>query len=164
MEYARIAARRFATEHREYYVTPDDVLKALPMVAAEYDQPFGNSSAVPAYYCARLAHGNGIARLLAGDGGDELFGGNARYARQYQFSLYEKVPSLLRTGFLEPVAAHRIGGPRAPAAQGAKLCRPGAPADAGAVRDVQPAGAIRSPPTSSIRRFSRGSTPGGRSR
>ena len=103
MEYARIAARRFATMHREYYVTPDDVLKALPMLAVEYDQPFGNSSAVPAYYCARLAHDAGIARLLAGDGGDELFGGNARYARQYQFALYAKVPSLLRKGVLEPL-------------------------------------------------------------
>jgi len=103
MEYARIAARRFATMHREYYVTPDDVLKALPMVAAEFDQPFGNSSAVPAYYCARLAHDAGIPRLLAGDGGDELFGGNTRYARQYQFALYAKVPSLLRKGVLEPL-------------------------------------------------------------
>jgi asparagine synthase (glutamine-hydrolysing) len=103
MEYAHIAARRFATEHREYYVTPDDVLQALPMVAAEYDQPFGNSSAVPAYYCARLAHDHGIVRMLAGDGGDELFGGNSRYARQYQFALYDKVPAVFRNFLLEPV-------------------------------------------------------------
>jgi len=108
MAYARIAARRFATDHREYYVTPEDVLRALPMIAAEYDQPFGNSSAVPAFYCARLAHDNGIARLLAGDGGDELFGGNARYARQYQFALYEKLPSVVRRGLLEPVLHMRL--------------------------------------------------------
>jgi asparagine synthase (glutamine-hydrolysing) len=108
MEYARIAARHFATAHREYYVTPENVLTALPMLASEYDQPFGNSSAVPAYYCARLAHDDGITRLLAGDGGDELFAGNSRYARQFQFALYDKVPSILRTGLLEPVLRTRL--------------------------------------------------------
>ncbi len=110
MEYARTAARHFATKHREYYVTPEDVLTALPLLASEYDQPFGNSSAVPAYYCARLAREAGIARMLAGDGGDELFAGNSRYARQYQFSLYDKVPSVLRTGLLEPVLGTRLAG------------------------------------------------------
>ena len=52
MEYARIAARHFKADHHEYYVTPDDVVTALPLIAAAYDQPFGNASAVPAYYCA----------------------------------------------------------------------------------------------------------------
>jgi asparagine synthase (glutamine-hydrolysing) len=47
MEYARITARHFATEHHEYYVTPDDVVRVIPILAAAYDQPFGNASAVP---------------------------------------------------------------------------------------------------------------------
>ena len=55
MEYARIAARHFKADHHEYYVTPDDVVAAVPLIAAAYDQPFGNASAVPAYYCARRA-------------------------------------------------------------------------------------------------------------
>ena len=53
MEYARIAARRFGTEHHEYYVTPDDLVRSIGDVAGHYDQPFGNSSALPAYYCAK---------------------------------------------------------------------------------------------------------------
>jgi asparagine synthase (glutamine-hydrolysing) len=73
-EYARIAARHFGTEHHEYYVTPNDVVESLPKIAASFDQPFGNASAVPTYHCARFAQESGIARLLAGDGGDELFG------------------------------------------------------------------------------------------
>ena len=103
--YARIAARRFGTRHREYYVTPDDVVSAIPRIAAVHDQPFGNSSAVPTYYCAKLARDDGIETLLGGDGGDELFGGNARYATQYLYSLYGDLPRPLRQGVLEPMLA-----------------------------------------------------------
>lgn len=88
MAYARIAARHFGTQHHEHYVTPGELVAAVPAVAAYYDQPFGNSSAVPAFICARLAHEHGIEKLLAGDGGDELFGGNARYARQKIFEAW----------------------------------------------------------------------------
>jgi asparagine synthase (glutamine-hydrolysing) len=100
--YARIAARAFGTNHHEYYVTPEDVVDAIPRIAAVFDQPFGNASAVPAYYCSRMAKADGITRMLGGDGGDELFGGNERYAKQHVFALYDKVPGLLRKGLLEP--------------------------------------------------------------
>ncbi|UCV17307.1 asparagine synthetase B family protein [Ferribacterium limneticum] len=103
MEYARIAVRHFGSHHHEYYVTPDDLVNGIPLVAASYDQPFGNSSAVPAYYCARLAKQDGIDKLLAGDGGDELFGGNTRYAKQRIFGIYDSLPSLLRKGVMEPI-------------------------------------------------------------
>lgn len=102
MAYARIAARHFRTEHHEYYVTPGDVVASMPEVAAHFDQPFGNSSALPAYYCARVAREDGVTKLLAGDGGDELFGGNARYAKQRVFGWYESVPSPLRRKLIEP--------------------------------------------------------------
>lgn len=102
MEFARIAARRFGADHHEYYVTPDDLVKSIGHVAASYDQPFGNSSALPAYYCALQARKDGVTRILAGDGGDELFGGNTRYAMQDVFGWYQKVPAALRRGLLEP--------------------------------------------------------------
>ncbi len=103
MEYARIAARHFSTQHHEYYVTPDDVVSAIPQIAAIFDQPFGNASAIPAFYCARLAKADGLSRILGGDGGDELFGGNTRYAKQYLFSLYERLPHALRSHFMNPL-------------------------------------------------------------
>lgn len=105
MEYARIAAKRFGVDHREYYVTPEDLLEGIPQVAAHYDQPFGNSSAVPAWICASRARADGIDKLLAGDGGDELFGGNTRYAKQRVFGWYDNIPGLLRKGVLEPTLA-----------------------------------------------------------
>ncbi|WP_310494265.1 asparagine synthase C-terminal domain-containing protein [Dechloromonas sp.] len=103
MEYARLAARHFGVEHHEYYVTPDDLVRSIPDVAASYDQPFGNSSVVPAYYCAKAAREAGVTRILAGDGGDELFGGNTRYAKQRVFGAYDHIPGVLRRGLLEPL-------------------------------------------------------------
>ncbi len=103
MEYARLAVKHFGTRHHEYYVTPDDLVAGMPAVAASYDQPFGNSSAVPAYYCARMARQDGHDRMLAGDGGDELFGGNTRYATQRLFGIYGSLPGLLRRGIAEPL-------------------------------------------------------------
>jgi asparagine synthase (glutamine-hydrolysing) len=114
IEYARITARHFGTEHHEYYVTPDDVLAAIPAIAKAYGNPYGNSSAVPTYYCARCAEQDGVDVMLGGDGGDELFGGNARYARQWLFSLYDRVPSLLRQSAVEPMLFALPGGNRIP--------------------------------------------------
>ena len=105
MEYARIASKHFGTQHHEYYVTPKDVAQAIPEIASVYDQPFGNASAMPAYYCAKLAKADGIERLLGGDGGDELFGGNARYAKQRIFSLYDSIPAVLKQRAIEPLGA-----------------------------------------------------------
>jgi asparagine synthase (glutamine-hydrolysing) len=104
MAYARIAARHFSTRHHEYYVTPADVVNAIPRIAEVYDQPFGNSSVVPTYFCAKLAKDDGIDTLLGGDGGDELFGGNERYAKQHLYSLYSDLPRALRKGLIEPLA------------------------------------------------------------
>ncbi|MFH7044209.1 asparagine synthetase B [Paucibacter sp. JuS9] len=108
MEYARLAARHFKTEHHEYYVTPADLVASIPSVAAHYDQPFGNSSALPAYYCAKMAREDGVTRILAGDGGDELFGGNTRYAKQTVFDLYNSIPAALRHGVMEPVSSNSL--------------------------------------------------------
>ncbi|MCS6947227.1 MAG: asparagine synthase C-terminal domain-containing protein, partial [Steroidobacteraceae bacterium] len=70
LAYARIANRHFGCTGNEYTINGDDIVAAFPMIARAYDEPFGNSSALPAYYCARLAKDQGIKHLLAGDGGD----------------------------------------------------------------------------------------------
>ncbi len=101
MEYSRIAVKAFGTSHHEYYVTADDVLKALPAIAGAYDEPFGNSSAIPTYFCARLAKEKGVDIMLGGDGGDEIFGGNARY--QYTFTHFSRFPSWLTDGVIAPI-------------------------------------------------------------
>lgn len=102
-EYARIAVNRFGLRPKEYYVTPDDVLSAIPLITAAYDEPFANESAIPAYYCAKLAAEDGRQLVLAGDGGDELFAGNKRYHTQLIFDWYHRLPVWLRRALVEPL-------------------------------------------------------------
>lgn len=104
LQYAEIANRHFRAVASQYQVTAGDVVTAIPLIASAFDEPFGNSSAVPTYFCAKLAAEAGVTHLLAGDGGDELFGGNERYARQRIFEAYWRIPAGLRSGLFEPIA------------------------------------------------------------
>jgi len=105
IEYANIAVKRFNTRQQEYYLTPEDTVKAIPDIAAYYDEPFGNSSALAAYYCAKVAKDNGISVMLGGDGGDEIFAGNERYAQQLIFDYYNQVPKFISNS-MEGVLNH----------------------------------------------------------
>ena len=114
MSYATVAAKHFGTRHHAYYVQPGDVVEAVPWIAQTYDEPFGNASAVPVYFCARLARETGSDTLLAGDGGDEIFAGNERYAKQKLFELYGTLSEPLRVVFLEPLIWHMPGSRHVP--------------------------------------------------
>ena len=105
MEFARATAQHFGNKLVEYYVTPKDIVDLIDILPVAYDEPFANTSVVPAYYCAKLARDHGISLMLAGDGGDELFGGNSRYVRQSVFGFYSRVPGWLRRGLVEPALA-----------------------------------------------------------
>ena len=102
VNYARIAAERFGTRHHELCLSPQDALEAMPLLTQYFDEPFANSSAIGGYFCARLARQNGVTTLLAGDGGDELFAGNERYASDRKFALYQELPATLRRWIIEP--------------------------------------------------------------
>jgi asparagine synthase (glutamine-hydrolysing) len=102
IQYARIAAKHFSADHHEYFVKPEDIPAVVQQAAQVYDEPFGNSSIVPTYYCARLAADHGVTHLLAGDGGDELFGGNSRYVADRVFQRYSRIPPWVRQSVIEP--------------------------------------------------------------
>lgn len=108
IHYARIAANHFKSIAHEYIVRPDEALNAISELARAYDEPFGNSSAIPTYFCVKMAKEAGIRILFAGDGGDELFGGNERYITEKVFSIYRQVPRPIR-GVLD-YAAESIPG------------------------------------------------------
>jgi asparagine synthase (glutamine-hydrolysing) len=108
LPYARIVNRHFGCKGHEYIIRAEDTQAAFDLIARACDEPFGNSSALPTYYCAKLARDHGISHLLAGDGGDELFAGNSRYAEQKKLELYRPLAALFGrrafTSMLSPVA------------------------------------------------------------
>ena len=75
--HARVAADTLGTEHREFRVTPD-ALAALPRLAFHFDEPFGDSSAIPTLALSEHTREH-VTVALSGDGGDELFCGYDRY-------------------------------------------------------------------------------------
>jgi len=110
IDFARTTGKKFQTRHHERFLNSSDAADSISLIARYYDEPFANSSAIGSYFCAQMARESGVTTLLAGDGGDELFGGNERYASDKRFALYQKVPAWLRRGFLEPVAKLLPGG------------------------------------------------------
>jgi asparagine synthase (glutamine-hydrolysing) len=105
INYARISAGAFGSEHYELFVTPTDTCNAMSTVLDAFDEPYANASAIPAYYCAKMARDQGVRVLYAGDGGDELFAGNERYATQRMFDYYYKIPKMIREPLLRPTVA-----------------------------------------------------------
>lgn len=75
--YAREAASHLGTEHHEYIVHPS-ALDMLPRLIWHYDEPFGDSSAIPTMYLSEVTR-QVVKVALSGDGGDELFAGYPRY-------------------------------------------------------------------------------------
>lgn len=79
LKYAREVAARYGTDHTELVVTPD-ATSILDDVVQFFDEPFGDASAVPTFYVSQLTRRH-VTVALAGDGGDECFGGYARYQK-----------------------------------------------------------------------------------
>jgi len=75
--YAREVAQRFETEHHELQVKAD-AAALLPRLAWFYDEPFGDSSALPSFMVAQMTR-ELVTVALNGDGGDEAFLGYDRY-------------------------------------------------------------------------------------
>jgi asparagine synthase (glutamine-hydrolysing) len=77
LELARLVAKRYGTDHHELILRPDAV-DLLPRLVEAFDEPFGDSSALPTYLVSQLASDT-VKVVLSGEGGDELFGGYYTY-------------------------------------------------------------------------------------
>jgi asparagine synthase (glutamine-hydrolysing) len=77
LEFARLTAKKFGTDHHEFFVTPD-ICDIVDELVWHFDEPFADSSAIPTYMVSKLAR-EFVTVILSGDGGDELFAGYTRY-------------------------------------------------------------------------------------
>ncbi|MGD9633210.1 MAG: asparagine synthase (glutamine-hydrolyzing) [Pirellulales bacterium] len=90
-EFARGVARHLGTEHHELSVEPQ-LAALISELSESFDEPFGDSSALPTYCLARATREH-VTVALSGDGGDELFGGYNRYRA---IQLAARLPAPLR--------------------------------------------------------------------
>jgi asparagine synthase (glutamine-hydrolysing) len=96
LDYARIASGAFGLEAYEHRVSENEAVDAVVRLASGFDEPFGNASAIPTHSCASLASRQGVVHLIAGDGGDEIFGGNERYRKDAIFEAFHRAPGAVR--------------------------------------------------------------------
>ena len=93
--YAAAVAKRYGLRQAVETVQSDD-MESVAALPAIFDEPFGDSSALPTYRLARLAR-RSVKVALSGDGGDELFAGYLRYVfHNREESLRAMVPSAVR--------------------------------------------------------------------
>ena len=93
--FARLVADHVGTRHTEETVDVAEAERLVPAIGRLYDEPFADSSAIPTFVVSRLARRT-VKVALSGDGGDEVFGGYAWYARHRRRARFAAVPAVLR--------------------------------------------------------------------
>jgi asparagine synthase (glutamine-hydrolysing) len=94
LQFARMVAERYGTDHHELVVRPDAV-NLLPKLVWHYNEPFADSSAIPTFVLSEWTRRH-VTVALNGDGGDESFAGYDRYRAMTLANRYDRAPRGVR--------------------------------------------------------------------
>ena len=99
--FAKKVAEHIGTDHYEQYCTVEEAKNIIPVLPYYFDEPFGDSSAIPTILVSRFAREQ-VTVALSADAGDEIFAGYNKYAGVLGImNTINKVPKTLR----KPAAA-----------------------------------------------------------
>lgn len=107
LQYARMVADKYKTEHHEMIVEPESIA-LLPELVRAYDEPFADDSAIPTYYVSKFTREH-VTVALSGDGGDELFAGYNSYPKMHSFYNKKINPKSLYAGINKLIPDHMYG-------------------------------------------------------
>jgi asparagine synthase (glutamine-hydrolysing) len=102
LEFARVVARAFKTDHHEIVISPTQFFEALPDLVWHEDEPIGFIASVPLYFVSRLAQEH-VKVVLTGEGSDEILAGYARYQKAVTLLNYGEKYESYTPGFLRDV-------------------------------------------------------------
>jgi asparagine synthase (glutamine-hydrolysing) len=100
-EFAKEVAGHIGTEHHVATFDPSTALETMEDLWQVLDEPLADASIIPTYFLAKMARQQ-VTVALAGEGGDELFGGYPTYQAHRLAKLWKLMPEPLRRGVLEP--------------------------------------------------------------
>lgn len=100
--YARVIAQQFATDHHELTVSQDHLMEELPALVRFRDAPVSEPADIPIYLLSKEAR-HSVKMVLTGEGSDEFLGGYPKHVFERYVGAYQRIPSLLRHGLIEPL-------------------------------------------------------------
>jgi len=101
LNYARIIAKQFNTEHHEFIIKPDAVNLTENLIGF-LDEPLGDFSIFPTYLVSKMAR-EYVKVVLSGDGGDELFAGYDTYIADKVATYYDRLPGFIKNRLIKKV-------------------------------------------------------------
>lgn len=100
-EHAKCVADHLGTDHNIAWFTPDLAESTLMELWDYLDEPLADASIVPTFFLSKMTKRQ-VKVALAGEGGDELFGGYPTYQAHRLAHLWTSVPSIFRRSVIEP--------------------------------------------------------------
>lgn len=94
-QLAKLVSDKYKTDHHEGVVTSEHFEDSLNKVLKQYDDPFGDASAIPTGHISKYA-ARFVKMVLTGDGGDEVLSGYTTFQGEKFAKQYQTLPSIVR--------------------------------------------------------------------